>query len=279
MMKKFLLAVIFVCSGLCWGLTEQQSQTTAPAKEVAMKDNNAEELIKWSEPPAEFFENCAFISVDIQGPPDPNYRADATTDDEIATALKERGFTAADMNAGLDFYYDFAVPNARKAADICRELKLPMIFVHWGNKFKDGMDLEPGARKNLAKNNGPDPEKWPTYIGQPYSRPHPLLGVRDGEYVIAKADYNAFSSSNIGFVLQNLGVKNIIFAGGHTQGCLWATAKAAIDLKYTTLCLADATNNGRESLRLKGIADTKYAYVMKTEDFLRLAGKIKQKRK
>lgn len=35
-----------------------------------------------------------------------------------------------------------------------------MIFVHWGYRFRDGMDLDPATYNSFRRGIGPDPSKW-----------------------------------------------------------------------------------------------------------------------
>lgn len=216
---------------------------------------------------ASFFQHCAFVSIDIQE----GSRPAPMTLDQVPALWREMGFTAEDVNAANDFAWDVALPNAVKVADACRTLRLPMIFVHWGYRFEDGMDLDPSIRKAMLREHGTDYAKWSGHISRPDSRPAKILGVRDGEYVIAKTAQDAFSSSSIDFVLRNLDVKNIVFVGGHTGACLGKSAKSAKRLGYTILCIHDATNNARESSRMKDIEETGYDYVLSTAEFLELA--------
>ena len=240
-----------------------------------MKNEKPSDPISYCAPDNAFFENCAFISIDIQGRDDINFKTEHTTDAKLAPVLKQRGFTAEDVNAATDFYYNTTLPNARKVADACRSIELPMIFVHWGHRFEDGMDLSPRARKDFYKEYSLDPKQWPTHISLPHNQPHPALGVTEGDYVIAKTCYDAFPSSNINYVLQNLEIKNIIFVGGNTNGCLKATALSAHQLGFKTLCIADATSDAQQSQHLIALKKTNYTYVMNTNDFLELTSKIK----
>lgn len=216
-----------------------------------------------------FFDHCAFVSVDLQegGPPAP------LSETEVPPLWKQMGFTAEDVNAANVFAWEVALPNAVKVADACRTLGVPMIFVHWGYFFEDGMDLDPDIRKTMLDEHGTDYAKWSGYIGQPGSQVAKIFGVRKGDYVIAKAAQDAFTSSNIDFVLRNLGVKRIVFVGGHTGACLGKTAASAKRLGYTTLCVKDATNNARESSRERDIRETGYDYVLTTSEFLELTVK------
>jgi len=218
---------------------------------------------------ATFFEHCAFVSIDIQESSKPK----PLTYDQVSALWREMGFTAEDVNAASDFAWEVALPNAVKAADACREIGLPMIFVHWGYRFEDGMDLDPDVRKMMLKEHGTDYAKWSGHIDQPGSQPAKVLGIRDGEYVLPKTAQDAFSSSTIDFVLRNLEIKNIVFVGGHTGACLGKSAKAAKERGYTILCIEDATNNARESTRKQEIEETGYDYVLTAAEFLELAGK------
>ena len=216
-------------------------------------------------PDASFFEHCAFVSVDIQE----GTRPIPLTEDQVPSAWKRMGFTAGDVNAANNFAWDVALPNAVTVADACRKRGLPIILIHWGYSFEDGMDLDPDIRKAMLEEHGADYAKWSGYEGQPGSQVAKALGK--GDYVLAKTAQDAFRSSNIDFVLRNLGIKHIVFVGGHTGACLGKTAKSAKRLGYTTLCVKDATNNARESSREKDIQETGYDYVLTTAAFLELA--------
>lgn len=218
---------------------------------------------------ASFLKHCAFVSVDIQEGSPPTPMAEA----EVPPLWKKMGFTADDVNAANRFAWDVALPNAVKVADACRRQGLAMIFIHWGYFFEDGMDLDPDIRKTMLDEHGTDYAKWSGFDGQPGSRVAKVLGVRKGEYVIAKAAQDAFRSSNIDFVLRNLGIKHIVFVGGHTGACLGKTAQSAKRLGYRTLCVKDATNNARESSRESDIQATGYDHVVTTAEFLALIEK------
>lgn len=216
-------------------------------------------------PPSEFFQRCAFISVDIQ---DGKRGRPLGSDDELPEPWRKMGFTAEDVNAAGAHGHDVALPNAVRVAEACRRLDLPMIFVHWGCQFEDGMDLDPTVRglhkpENLAR--GP----IGSHISNPGSRPYRGFNVQKGEYVIAKTAQDTFASSQVQFVLHNLGVENLILIGGHTGACLGKTSASARRLGFKRLCIHDATSSARESTRLAEIVRTEYEYVLSTEAFER----------
>jgi nicotinamidase-related amidase len=204
------------------------------------------------------------VSVDIQeaGP------RSRITEEQVPKLWKTMGFTADDVNAATDYAFDVAYPNSRRVADACRSLGLPMIFIHWGCLFRDGMDLDPSVRQEFLGQFGPDYAKWGNHVGDPMARPAAFFGVREGDYVLPKAGQDAFTSSNLKNVLTNLGVKNIVFVGGHTGACLGNTAKSAKRLGFHMLCVEDATFDARQSSRMKWIEETGYDYLMTTAEFL-----------
>ncbi len=231
----------------------------------------AESETQSEKPDASFFQHGVFISIDVQEGTKPA----PLTNDQIPSLWREMGFTAEEVNAANDHAWEVALPNAVKVADACRAAGLPMIFVHWGYRFEDGMDLDPDIRNSMLKEHGADYSKWSGHIDQPSSQPAKALGVREGEYVLPKTGQDAFASSRLEFVLRNLDVKNIVFVGGHTGACLGKTAASAKRLGYTTLCIRDATNSARESTRQQEIRDTGYDYVLATAEFLALLESVR----
>jgi nicotinamidase-related amidase len=216
-------------------------------------------------PSDSFLKDCAFVCVDIQ----PGTRLK-----RMPKKWREWGFSKADVDAATDYTYDVAHPNARRVADACRQLRLPMVFTHWGYQFKDGMDLDPNIRDGLCEEFGLAYDKWPHHISAPDSMPAEILGVHEGEYVIAKTAQDAFRSSSIGHVLRNLRVRNLVFVGGHTGACLHKTATSAKRRGFKTLCVQDATFDARQSTRLHHIKATDYDYVVSTEEFLDLVSSV-----
>lgn len=220
----------------------------------------------------EFFHRCAFVSVDIQE----GVRPEPMPQDRLPPDWKAMGFTAADVNAANSFAWDVAMPNALKVAEVCRRLDLPRIFIHWGFRFHDGMDLDPIIRQAMLHNHGGDATAWAGYIEHPHSQPLQAFDIGETDYILAKTAQDAFLSSQIGFVLTNLDVRNLVFVGGHTEACLGKTATSARRLGYHTLCVHDATNNARESTRRKGIEESQFHYVVSTREFIEVAGAVRR---
>jgi len=222
-------------------------------------------------PPAEFLSRCAFVCVDVQ----PAKRKQIS-EAELPKPWQRAGFTAADVNAATDYAFDVAYPNARLVADACRDARLPMVFLHWGCLFRDGMDLDPEIRKTFQMEHGTNYAAWGHCISDSQCRPADELAVRAGEYVLPKTGQDAFGSSNLGFVLTNLNVRNLVFVGGHTEACLGKTARTAHQRGFRTLCVEDATFNARESTRRKGIAEAQFDSVITAAQFEHLVRSVRR---
>lgn len=221
-----------------------------------------------------FFEKCVFVSVDLQDGHLRNYKNDA----ELPENWRRMGFKAQDCNTANRFLVETAKPNARRVADACRRLGLPMVFLHWGYRFEDGMDLDPPTRRNFQALYGSDYKNWPHHISHPSSRPAEILDVRPGEYVIPKTGQDAFTSSNLGYVLKNMGAKNIVFVGGHAGGCLGHTARHAKGLGYGVLCVSDATWDVAESRRMGNLTSIRGDYLTTTDSLLAFAEQFVSRR-
>lgn len=206
-----------------------------------------------------FLANAAFVSIDFQPP--------MWRDEPLPTGFAELGITRADVDEARRYLVEEALPKARRVADASRTLGIPLIFVHWGYLFEDAMDLDPATYKAFMDNYGPDTSTWPHHISQPDSRPAEELGVRPGEYVIPKAAQDAFGSSNIANVLENLQVENIVFVGGDTGACLGNSVRSAIRAGYRVLCIEDATFDASEARRLMMFDQIGCHHVASTAEF------------
>ena len=84
--------------------------------------------------------------------------------------------------------------------------------------------------------------------------------------MIPKTAQDAFTSSNLLYVLKNLGVETIIFIGGPTGACLGRTADSAKKNGFRMICVDDATFDARESTRRTYIDQTDYDAVLTTAE-------------
>ncbi len=75
----------------------------------------------------------------------------------------------------------------------------------------------------------------------PYAAIVPLLAPAAGEVVVRKALPNSFAGTDLDALVKSTGRTELILAGFMTHMCVSATARAALDLKYRTTIVANAT--------------------------------------
>lgn len=184
------------------------------------------------------FEHGVFVCVDMHAP-----TRGPLADDRLPRVWRERGFDPADVNRALRYAEQVAVPNARRAADVCRRLGVPCVFVWFGDQASAPWQGAPAAS----------------------------LGIRAGDRVVRKTLADAFEDGTLVDVLAGLDAETLIFAGGFTEDCLRRTALTARRRGYRTVCLQDATTNVRESTRMRGIVAAGFDEVIGTNDLLCLA--------
>jgi nicotinamidase-related amidase len=67
------------------------------------------------------------------------------------------------------------------------------------------------------------------------------LSPREGEPMITKTSHNAFTTTNLGQILTERGIRDLIISGIRTEQCCETTARVASDLGYLVTFAVDAT--------------------------------------
>ena len=214
-------------------------------------------------PDSDYFTRCAFLCVDIQEQPGDSWDAPRYVN-QIPDQWIEQGFTVEDVNASADFLHNVCRVNAPRVVKACRRFDMPMIFIHWGSRYRGLIDLDPAVRKDLLTDgqSGTVPQ---AYSPESQDRPASFLEVKPEDYILMKTAQDAFEATPLAFMLENLHVKNLILIGGHTGACLGKTSKSAKKLGYKTLVVEDATHAAFESTRIKWMLECGYDYVVETE--------------
>lgn len=70
---------------------------------------------------------------------------------------------------------------------------------------------------------------------------HPLVAPKEGEAIVVKTYPNSFFNTDLHEQLQAKGITNLIICGMMTQMCVSTTARAAMELGYTSTIASDAT--------------------------------------
>jgi len=122
------------------------------------------------------------------------------------------------------------VPNMRLLQDGCRSAGIEVMYTVIRNLTKDGRDRSLDYK--ITGFNVP-PASWD---GQVIEAIRPL----DDEIVLPKTSSNVFVSTNIDYVLRNLGTKYLIVSGIVTDQCIDAAVRTACDLGYLVTLATDA---------------------------------------
>jgi ureidoacrylate peracid hydrolase len=145
-----------------------------------------------------------------------------------------RGMTEADREATYGFFFrtlhGTALPNIRRLLDACRAARIEIIYTVIESLTKDGRDLSLDYRiSGLVVARG----SWDARVLD-------QIAPTDDEIVLPKTSSSVFISTNIDYVLRNLGVRYLIVCGGLTDQCVDSAIRDACDLGYLVTCVTDA---------------------------------------
>ena len=213
----------------------------------------------------------SFSTVRTGGLPDPPLTRDTT-----ALLIIDMQYLDAHRNFGIGAWYEedgradevdeyftrienIVAPNIQRLLEAGRSIGLPVVHVHIAGKAADGSDFS-WRFKELG------------YVVLPGSKDAQILdelAPRDGEIVISKTTAGAFNSTNLGVVLDNMGVNTLITAGVVTNGCVETTVRDAGDRGYRVLLAEDgcAAPNRHEHDYAIRFLDRNFA-VVKTTDVI-----------
>lgn len=114
---------------------------------------------------------------------------------------------------------DAAIVEAAKLLKLARESGVPVFHI---------VQHAPAGRPLFAEDS-------------PTAAIVPLLTPAAGEVVVRKPLPNAFAGTDLDALVKSTGRTELILAGFMTHMCVSATARAALDLKYRTTVVANAT--------------------------------------
>ncbi|HEX5325827.1 MAG TPA: isochorismatase family cysteine hydrolase [Acetobacteraceae bacterium] len=167
-------------------------------------------------------DHAALLFVDIQ-----NYNA-RPDGGEYA------GLDEAEREARYGFFFrtlrDIALPNMQRLQLACRRAGIEVMYTVIENLTVDGRDRSLDYKiSGLHVPRG----SWDAKV---------LDAIAPGpdEMVIPKSSSSVFISTNIDYVLRNLGVRSLMIAGGLTDQCIDSAIRDACDLGYLVTAVTDA---------------------------------------
>lgn len=147
---------------------------------------------------------------------------------------RAQGLTTAEAEAKYAYFFEalnkIALPNMQRLLMACRQKNIQVLYTVIESLTKDGRD-----RSLDYKITGFNVPK-----GSPDARVLEAIKPLGDEIVFAKTSSSVFISTNIHYVLGNLGVDFLIISGLLTDQCISSAVRDACDLGYLVTLITDA---------------------------------------
>jgi ureidoacrylate peracid hydrolase len=167
-------------------------------------------------------QHAALLIIDIQ-----NYTARADGSEYAALAETE-------LQARYGFFFrtlhEAVLPNIRRLQLACRRAGIEVMFTVIESLTGDGRDRSLDYKiSNMQVPRG----SWDARVLEE-------IAPAPDEIVIPKTSSSVFISTNIDYVLRNLGVRSLMITGGLTDQCVDSAIRDACDLGYLVTAVTDA---------------------------------------
>jgi ureidoacrylate peracid hydrolase len=169
---------------------------------------------------------------------DPQHAALLFVDVQNYTARRDggsyTGLSDAEINERYGYFFaamrDTAVPNMRRLRAACRGASVEVLYTVIESLTRDGRD-----RSLDYKISGIHVPRasWDARVLDE-------IAPAEDDIVIPKTSSSVFISTNIDYVLRNLGVRSLIVAGILTDQCIDSAVRDACDLGYLVTIATDA---------------------------------------
>jgi len=155
------------------------------------------------------------------------------------------------------------IPNMQRLQAACRHAGIEVMYTVIRNLTQDGRDRSLDYK--ITGFSVP-PDSWDGQVLD-------AIAPAPDEIVISKTSSNVFVSTNIDYVLRNLGTKYLVISGIVTDQCIATATTTACDLGYLVTLVTDACTTytqERHDASLRAISG--YCRQRTTEAFLREIG-------
>ncbi|HSH29196.1 MAG TPA: isochorismatase family cysteine hydrolase [Thiohalobacter sp.] len=166
--------------------------------------------------------------------------------------------------AAQEYYFErlehVVLPNVRRLQDAFRDNRLEVIHIRIQSLTQNGRDRGPG-HKRLGLHAAPG-SKEAEFIE--------LVAPCGDEIVINKTASGVFNSTNIEYILRNLGITGLVVVGVYSNECVSTAIRDACDLGFYVTLVEDACATVTPELQQATITTMKdrYARVMTTHDVI-----------
>lgn len=160
------------------------------------------------------------------------------------------------------YYFDrldkLVLPNVRRLQDIFRFHRLEVVHTRIQSLTADGRDRGPG-HKRLGLHAAPG-SKEAEFLEQ--------VAPQGDEIVLNKTASGVFASTNIEYVLRNLGITGLYVVGVYSNECVSTAVRDACDLGFYVTLISDAIATVTPELQEATITTMtdRYARVMSTDE-------------
>jgi ureidoacrylate peracid hydrolase len=153
--------------------------------------------------------------------------------------------------AGASEYFhcslrDTVLPNIRRLQSACRNARIEVVYSVIENMTRDGCDRSFDYK--ISDIDVPRDSKDAQVLDE--------IAPIDDEMIFRKTSSSVFISTNIDYVLRNLGMRSLIVTGIMTDQCVESAVRDARDLGYLVTLVTDActtSNAERHEQSLVGI--------------------------
>lgn len=190
-------------------------------------------------------------------------------DMQYLDAARGHGIFADVVESGVppeaeEYYFSqlekLVIPNIRRLQEAFREEELEVIHTRIMSLTQDGRDRSPGHKRlNLLAAPG---SKEAEFLEE--------IGPQGDEIIINKTASGAFPSTNLHYVLNNLGVEALFVTGVYTNECVSSTVRDASDLGFMVTVVSDACTTVTPELHQFSVEvlRDRYARIMSTDEAL-----------
>jgi len=169
---------------------------------------------------------------------DPRHAALLIVDVQNYTARRDGGeyrdLPQATIEERFDNFFRIfegtTLPNLQRLQAACRKVGIEVLYTVIESLTRDGRDR--GLDYKISGLHVPK-GSWDAQVLD-------AIKPADDEIVIPKTSSSPFMSTNIDYVLRNLGVRSLIIAGILTDQCIDSAARDACDLGYLVTIATDA---------------------------------------
>ena len=165
---------------------------------------------------------AALLFVDVQ-----NYNATAKGGEFAAMSPEQ---VARDYGWFFDTLHTSAVPNMQRLQQACRAGRIEVLYTVIESMTQDGRDRSLDYK--VSKLHVPK-GSWDAKVIDE-------LAPSTDEIVLGKTSSSVFISTNLHYILGNLGVKYLVIAGCLTDQCVDSAVRDACDLGYFVTTVTDA---------------------------------------